>query len=409
MEMLTNRFAERGHSVLCWSTNFDHLRKTFRFCEPCEVSLGSQLRYIFLQANTHYRKSISIARSRHNREIADAFRARLPEEMRPDLIICAIPPLPLAHVATEYAHRHNIPIIIDIRDTWPTSFLKNLSAPFSWIGKFFLRHERCRVRQILHHADGIVALSRNDFKWALSQADRQRRPWDAIFPLAYEEPPKQIFSNEQRREEYLQLIHATPAHSIITCIGRVGSAFDFQTVIDLAKQYHSDGRDDVRFVLAGEEPIRRFLQKRYAPVPNLTITGWLDQKELHSLLAITTVGILPYRSIHSSTIRNKPLDFLSMGIPVLSSLGGELAHLIEAHHFGYTFPPNNSQLLRQALDRLLREKKTREQMHINGLRLFREQFSANKIFPAFVDYVEKFYHSWQERYAHGNGDCWSSI
>ncbi|MDR1437846.1 MAG: glycosyltransferase [Puniceicoccales bacterium] len=394
-EMLTNRLVERGHMVIRWSSNFDHLRKTFRFYDQCEISLGSQLRYIFLQAQTPYRKSISFARSRHNREIANAFHALMTEEMRPNLIVCAIPPLPLARVATEFAHRHNIPIIIDIRDTWPTSFLKNLPMPLCQIAKFFLRNEWRRVQQILHRANGMVALSKDDLKWALAKADRKRRHWDAIFPMAYEEPPQKIFNDKDERLEYLRSIGASEKQSIVTCIGRVGSAFNFQAIVNLAKSYYEDGRNDIYFVLAGEEPIRRFLQKRYRPTPNLNITGWLDQKELNALLAVTTVGMLPYHAIHSPTIRNKPLDFLSMGIPVLSSLGGELAYLIETYSFGCTFPIDNTSALRQILDKLLGDEKMREQMHLNGLKIFHERFSANKIFPAFVDYLEEFYAWWK--------------
>jgi glycosyltransferase involved in cell wall biosynthesis len=251
------------------------------------------------------------------------------------------------------------------------------------------------VQQILHRANGIVALSKDDLKWALAKADRKRRHWDAIFPMAYEEPPQKIFADRNGRVDYLKSIGASENQSVVTCIGRVGSAFDFQAIVSLAQSYHSDGRTDVHFVLAGEEPIRRFLQKRFRPAANLSITGWLDQKDLNALLAVTTVGILPYRSIHSPTIRNKPLDFLSMGVPVLSSLGGELAYLIEVHQFGCTFSSDNPHTLRQTLDKLLGDEKLREQMHKNGLRLFYERFSANKIFPAFVDYLEEFYNWWQ--------------
>jgi glycosyltransferase involved in cell wall biosynthesis len=390
-EMLANRLVERGHCVLRWASTFDHLRRVFRFQEAREIALGSTLRYRFLHGPTDYAKSISPRHARHSREIAAQFSLLAPEEALPDLILCALHPVPLALCVTDYAHRHNIPLFLDVRDTWPDSLTKNLKFPWRPLARWIFRGEKRRIQKIFHRADAITAISTECLRWSLGQADRKSHRWDRIFSLAYEEPPREIFASEEQRKNYLRTIDAADAQHIVTCIGRVGSSFDFDLVVRLARHFWREGRRDVRFVLAGEEPVRRLLYKKFPALPNLTVTGWLDQRELYQLLAVTTVGLLPYKDIHCPTIRNKPLDFLSMGVPMLSSLHGELFFLMRQNSFGICFPPKDLAALHALLCRLLQSPNLRESMRENGLRVFRENFLADKVYGEFVAHLEAFH------------------
>lgn len=395
-EMLTTRLVERGHSVTIWTSTFDHLRKTFRFCDQREVVVSSQLRYIFLEAKARYRKSLSWANRQHNQQLANAFEKLAPREQLPDFVLCTIPPLPLAAAVVKYAHRRNVPLIADVRDTWPTSFVKNLPAALQWMGRFLLRHEWQRAKQILHHAAAIVTASKYDSRWAFKQADRRRRRWDVVFPLAYEDPPQAAFANDEAREECLRFIGAEGKKAIVTCVGRVGSAFDFRLVTQLAEHYHRNGRGDIHFVLAGEEPVYRFWKKPCKIPPNLKVTGWLDQQRLNAILSLSDIGLLPYRSIHSAAMRNKPLDFLSHGTPMVSSLSGELAQLIERYQLGLTCPEGDVAAFCRAVDELVVDPGLRDRMRANGLALFKEQFSARKVYSGFVDYLEDLYSQWEK-------------
>jgi glycosyltransferase involved in cell wall biosynthesis len=389
-EMLVNRLVERGHDVLFWSSTFDHLQKRFRFFEERNVALGSRLRYHFLHGSTAYRKNISFGRCRHDLELAEAFLRAASEEAVPDLILCSVPPLRLARRVAEYAHAHGIPFILDVRDTWPDSLLKNLKFPFLQLARWIFRRDLRRTRQIFHRANGITAISIDCLRWGLKRADRRSSRWDKVFPLAYEEPPKTIFHSSGERVAFLRSIRAENAEAVVTCIGRVGSSFDFDLVMQLAKEYGKDSQRRVQFVLAGDGPIQRLLRKKFKELPNLTITGWLDQGELQRILAVTTVGLLPYRPIHCSSIRNKPLDFLAMGIPMVSSLCGDLAELMDRHGFGLPFRSGDGAALHACLEQLLHSPQLRKKMGENGLNVFQEHFTADRICGSFADYLEEF-------------------
>lgn len=398
-EMLVNRLIEHGHEVVCWVPTFDHLRKSFRFHSENDIELGSHLRYHFLHSPTAYRKTLSFANARHNYEIAEAFRLRSSEEPVPDLILCSVPPLRLAAFVADYAHRRNIPLVIDVRETWPDSLVKNLRGLKRALAQYLFRNDYRRARQILHRADAITAISQDGLKWALRQADHARRDWDNVFPLAYEEAPQQLFKDATEEQEFRASLGILPHQKVLTCIGRVGSSFDFPLVVKLAKKFQKEKRDDVHFVLAGEGPIKSSLQKLYRSLPNLTITGWLNQQQLQRLLHITDIGLLPYKDIHTPAIRNKPLDFISMGIPIVSSLRGELAYLMKQHDIGRLFKSGDFASFEKAVNFILNNPARAEKMREHTLELFHKNFSAKEIYQAFAQQLEELVQS-QKRHRH---------
>jgi glycosyltransferase involved in cell wall biosynthesis len=384
-EMLVNRLVERGNSVLHWTSTFDQLRKTFRFCEGREVTMGARLRYRFLHGPTPYTKSVSIRHSRHDRELARDFCRCASEEAPPDLILCSIPPLRLARRVSEYARRRSVPLILDVRDRWPDSFLRALHFPLYQLFHWIFRHERRRAQQVLHGADAVSAITEDCLRWAHRQADRPPGPWDRVFPLAYEEPPATLFATDRQRWEFRKSLSLGKTAAIITCIGRVGSVFDFAMVVALARQFAAEGRRDVRFVLAGENPVR------HQRLPNLTVTGWLDRLKLQKLLAVSTIGLLPYRDMQGPTVRNKAMDFLAMGVPVVSSLGGELSQLMEQYRFGLSFPAGDLPALRLAVDQILRSTELQAAMRIGAGKAFQEHFTATQVYGAFAEFLEEFH------------------
>jgi glycosyltransferase involved in cell wall biosynthesis len=388
-EMLVNRLVERGNSVLHWASTYDKLRKKFRFHENKEIALGSRLRYRFLHGQTSYGKNVSFAHSQHDRELAAAFKKLVSDEQTPDLILCSIPPLRLARRVAECAIARSIPFVIDVRDRWPDSFIDSMHFPFYQLFRFIFRSDRRRAKQVMHSADGITAISESCLRWALSKADRPRGECDLVFPLAYEEPQKNLFGDERQKKEFIAKLGLDGVKSVVTCLGRVGSILDFGAVLALAKRMAAEGRSDVKFVLAGEEPVRNL--RRHAKLPNLLVTGWLDRTDLQRLLSISTVGLLPYRGdMHGPTVRNKAMDFLAMGVPVVSSLEGEFGRLMKRYNFGVQFQAGDVDDLGANLGRILSSSKLRGEMATGAATAFMECFTANRVYGEFAEFLEKF-------------------
>src|SRR5262249_33282091 len=118
----TSRWAAAGHDVTWWTSGFSHFqRATIRDKDSEEMKNGVRLK-IF--AGPGYKRSVSLARIRHQAHFARRFQETIENETPPDLILTPIPTLEVAKVAMRYGKRHGVPVVVDIRDEWPEEFVR---------------------------------------------------------------------------------------------------------------------------------------------------------------------------------------------------------------------------------------------------------------------------------------------
>jgi glycosyltransferase involved in cell wall biosynthesis len=82
---------------------------------------------------------------------------------------------------------------------------------------------------------------------------------------------------------------------------------------------------------------------------------------------------------------NKVIDYLSLGLPVITSLQGEVKSLIKKYNVGVIYDSGN---LYNHLDKIIDNYNLLEQMRINALELYKNKFSADKIYKTLVDKLE---------------------
>ena len=76
--------------------------------------------------------------------------------------------------------------------------------------------------------------------------------------------------------------------------------------------------------------------RRASRLPNVTLTGWIGQEALQDLLNASDVGMAPLRSVRDA-MPNKPYEYFAAGLPILSSLEGEMEALIDRHNVGCSY------------------------------------------------------------------------
>ncbi|MDG1302343.1 MAG: hypothetical protein P8R37_12240, partial [Opitutae bacterium] len=97
---LCRTFAEQGHEVIWWSSDFSHLHKAKR--APCPDTDGFSVRLI---ETPPYTKNISFARLKNHKAFADGFYhdamagLKSGELKAPDRIVVSLPPLGVAEQA----------------------------------------------------------------------------------------------------------------------------------------------------------------------------------------------------------------------------------------------------------------------------------------------------------------------
>lgn len=374
--MLATRLRERGHDVTFWTSDFDHLRKRHR--RGITHSVSSSLGQITFLAACGYRSNADPRRLLHNRGLAREFRRAAPSVGPPDLILSCVPSLELAEAAIRFAKSRSIPAIADARDQWPDIYQEALRFLPTPISELLIAPEKRRARRLFHGADAIVAVSDTYLRWALAYAGRDARPTDRVFPLGY--------PNAERRSQA-----GKNNDDRIRCVfvGSFGQSYDLESVIDAAWTLQERGDSRFLFVLAGDGDQGRSLRQRASRLQNVEFTGWLSQSQITEVLSTAAVGLMPYTKRARQSVPNKPYEYWAHGLPVVSSLPGECAEIIEANSVGMNYRPEDVPSLIDAIERLTVNPAQLAEYQTNASRLFQDRFSEDRVYGDYADYLEE--------------------
>ena len=370
--MLAEALEVAGHEVVVWTADFDHVRRVKR-SRSGPVGGGRRVQWFLLPAGG-FRKPVSLARVRHNRKLARLFRSQAAAETRPQLVYVSLPTPDLAWSAVDMARELGIPSVVDVRDRWPDVFLTVLPRRLRRLGRRVLFAEYRRARQALRHATRRIAISDADLDWAHVTGGFWH-PEDRAFPLAYPDPGSRLATVAARDP------------NMVVFTGRFARSADILTIIE-ASRILAKRRPPVRFVIAGDGPGAARLQALAAGIPGVEFTGRLPYQELTELLARASVGLAPYSGDALQTLPNKPFEYWSAGVPVVTSLTGELRALIEDHRVGCCYAPGNPEQAAAAIERLL-DDPDQNGLHERSRRLYEDRFRADRVYPQLVRYLEQ--------------------
>jgi len=205
---------------------------------------------------------------------------------------------------------------------------------------------------------------------------------DRVFYLGAEGYVSTAPSNDR----ILQLVGRIGKNIIVCYVGSFGKSYELDLVVKVARQLLRNGESRVHFVLAGDGEQYVKLIGEDCPA-NVTLTGWLNQGEIATLLQHSSIGLVPCRSV-AGTLPNKVFDYLSAGVPIISSLEGEMQRLIAEQNLGFSYPAGSAQGLLQRVQCLASDKSLRELQAQNAREAYRRLYNADAIYESFATHIE---------------------
>lgn len=379
--MLSEVLLARGHQVTWWTSAFEHQRKVMLFDCDGEHVLPDGLRLKVIKG-PGYRKNVSLARYRDHLEIASKFKLQA-EQMNelPDVIVTSLPCHNLSYEAVRFAKAKNIPVLVDIRDLWPDIFLDKIPYFLKSLGRKALKGDFRKVKELMQKADGILAVSNSYLQWGLEKAGRNRGQWDRVFFLGYSNGRSQDEASKKGAGWLEQLA----GKKVILFVGTFGLSYELDLVLDAARRLES--KDDILFVIAGTGEKEKEISEKARNIKNVILPGWIDRWQIRNLLNISYLGLVPCDSAFG-TIPNKPFEYWSAGLPVVSSLEGDMPDLIDKYRIGLSYAPGSLEGLLRCLEKLVEDKNFRDELSANAFAFFTEFGNAERIYSEFADHVE---------------------
>lgn len=382
--VLFRRLSELGHEVVWWTSAFDHFGKRHRvdFDTTITQSGGS----IRLLRSVGYTRNLSLKRFIEHREVAQKFASAARDQGRPDIILASLPTVELAKVAVRYGREFDVPVVVDVRDLWPDALINLLPVRLHGIGRFALSWMIRDARWSLRHCSGIVGISPGYLAWGLGYAGRLRGPTDGIFPLGYVAPPNSPRSAGDT-DDRMRSMGIDESKCLCWYVGSFGRQYDLGPVLESARYLYKLGRDDIQFVVSGEGENGKRWRALAGDSDNIVFTGWIGADEINWMRQRACIGLQPYVVNAPQGLANKLFEYLSAGIPVVSSLRGENEVLIEKHQCGLTYRAGDSMDFLSKVLQLVDNEDIRIAMGRRGKALFEAEFDGGTVCDGLIAHL----------------------
>ena len=367
---VTERLLANGHAVVTWTGSLRHSDRKQRFDRDDRSQASSDHEVITLKSWS-YSKNISFRRLIAHEHLARRLTEQFAKEPKPDVILVATPPVSVAAAVVDYGEKNGVPVVVDVIDPWPDAVYPYLPRPARPFAKLALVPMNRDARRLFSRCAGITAISQQYLDWARAKGGHRCSVGEAIFPGAdlagFDERMKSVGGRQTNGESGpLRFVYA----------GALGTAYDVETIISAARLLEKQGVTDMEFLIAGGGPRREEFERLAAGMPQVRFLGMLDATELARTYSTSDAGIACYRQGATQSITYKLFDYLAVGMPIISSLTGEMENIITRERVGMHYEPENPEALAKCLRQLADDREAMRAMGARG-RAFTELHGDN--------------------------------
>jgi glycosyltransferase involved in cell wall biosynthesis len=387
---LSNALVQAGHKVVLWSSAFYHQEKRHRSRIAQNIRVYDNLE-IRLIPSRGYRRHIGVRRLIDHAQLAFNLKKMLKQAaLLPDVAFIGYPPIETAAFLADWLARRGVPSLLDVKDQWPSLFLDSVPVPLRSLGRLVLWPYFHLARQAMRDAKGLSAMANGFLDWALGFAQRERTDMDGVFPLT--SPVGQVTASqlEEARRWWNEQGILDDGLPRICFVGSHSPSFDFRPVWEAAKMT-VNGESACEFIICGNGDSSSELRTMMAGLPNVYFPGWVDRPKIEALAERCQAALAPYLNIDSfkKSIPNKVIDALSLGLPILSSLQGEVASLIAEHGVGLRYGTDTGKSLHDCILALTQGAALQRSMSQKARALYEERFSFEMVYGGLVKHLEK--------------------
>jgi glycosyltransferase involved in cell wall biosynthesis len=155
------------------------------------------------------------------------------------------------------------------------------------------------------------------------------------------------------------------------------------------------GETDLQFVICGDGEMGGAWRQQAEGLSNVLFLGWVPRDVIQVLMSMAAIGLVTYTKDAPQTLPNKPFEYFSGGLAVVSSLRGELETLLNEHSCGLTYQAGDSQSLLAALRTLACNPELRDSLGAKGRALAEGQFAAETIYPKMISHLIAIAHEYR--------------
>jgi len=343
----------RGHTVTWYSSDFCHARKARRNADAIVQTAKRRGYAVALAPGLPYRKNASPQRLLSHRRTARHLAKQWSSARPPDVILVSLPPPVIGCEAARWARQSGAALAVDVQDLWPETIGRFWPRGLRWLNPIVFAGMVRGVRVTYQHAAVLIGAAKGYTDHARTVApDTPAVTLHLGVDLA-------AFDATVRAIETFGL-SKPPGEKWLFLGGTMSAYVDLAATLDMMAALDRRHRRDIRLVVVGSGPAAAGLHAavRQRALDRVTMMGQQSYEVFASVAVASEVGILPIKPASLVFFPNRVFDYFAAGLPIVSTIRGELADTLATHNAGLTCPAANGAALADAVESLLADRAT---------------------------------------------------
>ncbi len=289
---------------------------------------------------------------------------------RYDVVYCTSPPLFAGLSAMLLSKILGTKFVFEVRDLWPDSARDSFRSEISLVYRLGLWLEKI----IYRGADLVIPVTN------IAANIIQEKCPETPVKVIYNGVDTALFSRVA--DEELEIDEVLDRNKfIIGYVGSLGLIHDLDTLIRTAKICESD--PDIHFLLVGDGGRNNLLTTMLDELKpnNVTWVGLKPYRQVPHYISLFDLAVNPMKMkpIFDSVITVKFYEYLSCGVPVISSDLKSISKVTRKSKSGVTVEPHNPEAMAEAIQQLKNDPEQVKELSRNARAFIQKKFDRNKL------------------------------
>ncbi len=303
-----------------------------------------------------------------------------PHLRRTDVLVASSPTLFSAVAAFAISRRLGVPFVLEVRDLWPAIFVdlgvirnRAVIRVLELLELFLYRRSRAVVTVTRAFARDIVARGIDPEKVHVIH--------NGVDLEAFQPGPPDA--------ALVSRLGLTGKLVVLYC-GAHGISHALQRILDVAERLRADPEVHFLFVGEGAEKQALVARARSLALPNVTFEPAVSRERVPTFYRSADVCLVPLRAVplFRSFVPSKMFEILACGRPIIASLEGEAAEILEASGAAIVVPPEDVGALAGAVRKLAADSPLRRELARRGRPFVAAHYDRDALAGRYLDILE---------------------
>jgi glycosyltransferase involved in cell wall biosynthesis len=299
---------------------------------------------------------------------------------KPDVIITSSPTFFSIFSGYLYSLRKKADFILEIRDLWPAAMIELgvmreglMTKVLEEMELFFYRKSKKLIMVTQSFKENVVSRGINEDKvYVITNGVNQ-----------------ELFYPKEKNQELINKYNLQNKF-VISYVGAHGISQNLSTILEVAKTLKDN--KIVAFLFVGEGAEKERL-KQIATEEELTNVQFIDAqpKELiPEFYNSSNLCLIPLKNIElfKTFIPSKMFEIMACGVPIVASLEGEAANILNDSKAAIVVKPDNAADIALAIEKLMCDKELYNQMKASGPKFVEKNYSRKKLAEKYLEIIK---------------------